>query len=239
MAVVKTSIPQLLTNRQETLQQETQAHLDCLRAAGLKLGEKFDQQFAEIYQRLQALGGAIAVPTTDLKTSIQFPNSILTSVITSQQSMNKQGESLAIGGVTAGAVIGTAIFPIVGTVIGGVLGGLFSTRVFSPSLPTRKQTLWNQLSPSLGEHFSYLKKQAQAETESCTHRIITALDQKNTTYVAQYEQTILTLQQEQQSQLDELHKLSREVQSDRQRIEQRRNALLNQQQRLSNYHLNN
>jgi gas vesicle protein len=141
--------------------------------------------------------------------------------------------------VAAGAVLGTAIFPIVGTVIGGVLGGLFSTQAFSPSLSTRKQTLWNQLLSSLNEHFTHLKGEAQSETEAYARRIIIALDQKITTYVAQYEQTILTLKQNQQTQLNKLHKLSKDVQSDLQRIEQHRNRLQNQQQRLSNHHVSN
>jgi GTPase Era involved in 16S rRNA processing/gas vesicle protein len=239
MSAVETSIPQLLATHQETLQQEIQLHLNGFKETGLKLGKRFDQQFAEIYQRLQTLGGAIAVPTTDIKTTIQFPNSILTSVLASQRSMNQQGESLAIGGVAAGAVLGTAIFPIVGTVIGGVLGGLFSTQAFSPSLSTRKQTLWNQLLSSLNEHFTHLKGEAQSETEAYARRIIIALDQKITTYVAQYEQTILTLKQNQQTQLNKLHKLSKDVQSDLQRIEQHRNRLQNQQQRLSNHHVSN
>jgi len=231
--IVQIGVGEILQKQQNLLQQEIQQQLDEFHKLGLQIGQKFDQKFAAVYQRLKALGGAIIIYQPDLKATLQLPTSVLSSVQSSQKLMTDKTEGLAWGGAAAGALLGTTIFPGLGTVVGGVIGGFLSVGMFAPSLQERQQTLWNQLQPLLVEHFSTFQGQVQQTTETYAQQMIKALERRIADYTTQYQQAIDSLLQAQQTKLNELQCWHEVVQSDLQMIEQRRQTLSNQQHRLA------
>jgi len=157
-------------------------------------------------------------------------------VLAGMQSHNNELEDQAIGtvmtGGATGAVIGSLLFPGIGTVIGGVAGAYLS-RLFSPSLEERKQTVWEQLNPSLNSYFDKAQIQAEEAVQTYARQAMTAIEQRIEHYMAQYQSAVNTMLKEQQEELQRITKLQSKTEIHLQEIERRKKVMVRQQERLA------
>jgi GTPase Era involved in 16S rRNA processing len=230
--VVKTEAEVLLKLSQESLHKQLQQTTEHISQVVIQAGQQFDRKFSEAYSRLQSLGGHIEATSID-QGSIQINTSgVFASMQSLQQEMDAKDGYLAMGGLAAGAVIGSAILPIVGTVVGGFIGLIASAGIFA-SLDKRKQQLWEQLRPGLDAHFEAVRVQAQQEVDKYAQSITSALSQRIDKYMARYKATIDEILNEQKLELRRLTNLQTNMETDLQEIERRRQSLTLQQQRLA------
>ncbi len=153
--VVKTEAEAILKQAQQNLQTELQHKTEKISQPAKKASRQFDSKFTEAYSRLEALAGRVEIQST-VNDGFQLNTSdVFASMQELRQEMDSKDSSIAMGGLAAGAVIGSAILPIVGKVVGGFIGFIASAGIFS-SLDKRKQQLWEKLRPSLDSYFDAL-----------------------------------------------------------------------------------
>jgi GTPase Era involved in 16S rRNA processing/gas vesicle protein len=229
--VVKTGAEIILRQAQEDLQTQLQQKTQNISQAARLASEQFDRKFSQAYSRLEALGGHIE-STNISQGSIQINAS---GVFASMQSLNEEmdaklGYSM-LGGVAAGAAIGSVI-PVVGTIAGGIIGFIASAGIFT-SLDKRKEQVWEKLRPNLDSPFDAAKVQAQQALETYGRNTTTALNQRIDKYMGQYQKTVAEILHQQQSELQRLNNLQTTIQADLQEIDRRRQSLSAQKQRLA------
>lgn len=231
--VVKSEAESILKTNQDELQQELQNKIRKISQAAIAANSEFDSKFAEVYSRLQTLGGEFEIQNT-MHNSVQLNTSdVFTSMQSLQEQMDTKDGFVAVGGIATGIAIGTAILPVVGTVIGGLVGLIVSGGIMGASLEKRKQQLWDKLRPSLDSYFNSVKGQAQSAVQTYAGNVSAALKQRIDKYMAQYKATVDHILQAQKTELQRLTNLQTTMQADLQEIDRRRKSLSAKQQRLA------
>ena len=230
--VVKTEAEAILKQAQQNLQTELQRKTEKISQSAKKASSQFDSKFTEAYSRLEALAGRVEIQST-VNDGVKLNTSdVFASMQELKQEMDSKDSSIAMGGLAAGAVIGSAILPIVGTVVGGFIGLIASAGIFS-SLDKRKQQLWEKLRPSLDSYFDALKEQARQGAQTYGRSVTDALNQRIDKYMAHYKETVDKILSEQKSELQRLTSLQTTMPANLQEIDRRRKSLSAQQQRLA------
>ena len=229
------SFEDFLNDDQHSLQKQIKKRIKKLSKAATKIGQYFDQKFAEVYQRLQALGGQIDVSEKFNRQSISLDISdVLDSAQSVVQTMDESDGGKRLGGAATGLVIGSFIFPVpvIGTIAGGIIGGLLSG-FFMPSLEERKQRIWESMSPELDNYFDEIQLKAIEATQEYAQTLQNSLEQRIKLYLVKYQSIVDSILHDQKTELQRLTLLQESTQANLQEIERRKQQLSKQRQRIA------
>ena len=231
---LKSQSENFLKEDQDNLQKDLQPLTQKLSDDAIAVGKIFDQKFAEVYRRLQSIGGRLEA-NTNARYSFQVNSS---NVVVSAQSLTQKldssdGTKMGLG-AAAGAMVGTVLLPVpgVGTLVGLAVGS-WASRFFMPSLDERKQKLWEQLRPGLDSYFDAVKAQTQQAAMGYTQSLEASLKQRIDTYIQKYKATVEDLLCEQKAELKRLTELQELTQTDLAEIERRQKRLSEQRQKIA------
>ncbi len=191
---------------------------------GLDFNESFEEEFQDLYQKLQLLGSAKSVGRArDL--SLQTRDQSLS--FSSSKALEDTTVEDAIGGAILGGVIGS-IIPGIGTIFGAMVGGFLSS-VWGKSIDDKKAVIWEDLEPKLldyhydlyhdAEHL--LKKHGKATRKSIQDRI----DQ----HAKKYRSEVRQMREAQAQEKLDLEKLKDSLMKDLKDLKQRRQEVQDQQ----------
>ena len=232
--VLQSEIQNFLTKEQNTLQQELQKLTHTLAEDATAVGRIFDQKFAEVYHRLQSIGGKLEASANSHYDFHTQPSNVTVSAQSLTQEFDS-GDGTKMGiGATAGFVIGSALIPGLGSLVGLALG-TWASRFFVPSLEERKQKLWEQLKPGIDSYFDTLQTQSNEAALTYTQSLECSLKQRIDFYVEKYQQIVEELLRSQKAELQRLTKLQKSTQADLVEIERRKHYLTEKQQKLATF----
>ncbi len=228
---VETEAQSILNTGQQLLRQKLEESAEFLSGTGKEAELLFKHKFSDAYRRLQSITGFLE-PDAEIETKMELN---VADVFSSAESVSKELDSkdgnIAMGGMTAGAVIGNMILPGVGILIGGFLGGVAA--VFFMSLDVRKQKIWENLRPSLDAYFESAKTQAQESVRTCERGVACALQQQIDAHVARYQAIVDAMLDEQKTELQRLNQWQESAQATISELERRQKSLSAQQERLA------
>ena len=197
----------------------------------IAVGKIFDQKFAEVYLRLQSIGGKLEA-SGNASTSLQVNSS---NVIIPAQSLTRQldssdGAKMGIG-ATAGFFIGSALLPGLGSLVGLAIG-TFASRWFMLSLEERKKQTWEKLEPSLISYYDAVEKQTQEAAIAYGQRLDISLKQRIDAYIEKYKVVIEDLLGAERAELLRLTEVQESTESCLAEIQRRKQKLIEMQKRL-------
>ena len=227
-AVIQTQVEQILQADCQQIEIELKPFTTKLAAAAINVGKIFDRKFAQAYHRLQSIRGEVESSMSN-DYSWRSPSSNVASSARSTIEKFDLTQDLKMGaGAIAGAVVGSILLPGLGGFVGIAVGSWVSN-LFALSLDKRKQALWEQLAPSLKLHFDPIETQIQADANTYTHSLETALKQRIDLYIKKYQAIVENILAEQIGELGSLNQLQQSVRSDLTEIERRRKYLFDRQ----------
>lgn len=229
---LKSQSENFLKEDQDNFQRDLKLLTQKLSADAIAVGKIFDQKFAEVYRRLQSIGGKLEA-NTNASYSFQVNTS---NVVVSAQSLTQKldssdGTKMGLG-AAGGAMVGTILFPGVGTLVGLAVGS-WASRFFMPSLDERKQRLWEQLKPGLDSYFDTVKAQTKEAAIVYTQSLETSLKQRIDAYIQKYKAVIEDLLDVQKTELQRLTQLQKSTQTYLAEIERRQQNLIEKQQKMA------
>jgi len=231
---LKSQSESILKQDQNNLQKELQPLTQKLAEDAINVGKIFDQKFAEVYRRLQSIGGRLeANANANYNFQVNPSNVTVSAQSLTQKLDSSDGTKMGLG-AAAGAMVGTFLLPVpgVGTIVGLAVGS-WASRFFMPSLDERKQKLWEQLRPGLDSYFDAVKAQTQQAAMGYTQSLEASLKQRIDTYIQKYKAIVEDLLREQKAELKRLTELQELTQTDLTEIERRQKRLSKQRQKIA------
>jgi GTPase SAR1 family protein/gas vesicle protein len=229
----QTQISDLIEGYGSDLQEVLSDASEHLSEATTEAQTQIDQNFSEVYQRLQDIDATIDTPDLELDAVLTLDDSDFSTVMNAViAEMDGATGEAALGGAAVGAVIGSMIAPGIGTVIGGALGSWFSYSVANSTLDEFQQKQWQQLRPELENFFAQGERQIEQLLQQYQYALQSQLEDYLEDYRSAYEQTVDTLMAEQYAAQQALRTRSAQLHDDITTIEQSQQALAEQQTRL-------
>ena len=213
----------LLEKHQRLFRKDIQLESERLLAEASDVGHYFDTRFAEMYRRLQALGGRVKGNLTYGGKEETGTSVLLSSMQSTQDVLADKEGNYFVKGAVAGAAIAVVV-PVIGPIVGGLIGGVVGM-LFAPSLDDRKQEYWDGLAPALDEYFAQLEKQAQSTMRHFGKKIRAAVKAHIDSHVTRYKEAVEGMRKEQENELWQLQGLQRRVKDDLSEISRRRESL--------------
>lgn len=233
-AAIDREASSILSAKLEALQESLHKPLNKLSDGAYEAIEDLDDAFEQAYDRLQALDWDLDLDEHNIVAPLDLSfDDVFDAAQSQQQSLNDQAGNAALGGGAAGAAIGTMLAPGIGTVIGGAIGLIFSAGIFGPSLDERKGQLWSKLEPELEAHFDAVKGELSQSAQAYVQALRCAIDERVEAYSATYSKTVQRLLKEQKRSLQELNQVQASLETELNEIDQRRQLLKDQQDRLA------
>lgn len=230
--MIQQGVFEALQENQTSLQKDIQRNFEKLAATVADVERYFEQNFAEAYCRLQALGGHIEIHSRKIDSDLTLNASQTVEPVQKLLKAMDDGDIGSVsGGAVTGALIGTSIMPGIGTIVGGLIGALGVGML--TSLKQRKTLLWDKLRPSLYCHFDRVKGQAEQVVKTYEDTATAALRQQINAYVDQYRGAVEAILKDEQEELQHLQRLQATVKADLEEIDRRRQILLAKQQKLA------
>lgn len=220
-----------LQANQVSLKNDLESLTQNLAENAIAVGKIFDQKFAEVYRRLQSIGGKLEASGNAID-SLQVNSS---NVAISAQSLTRQldssdGAKMGVG-ATAGILIGTFLLPGLGSLVGLAIG-TFASRWFMPSLEERKKQTWDKLEPGLNSYYDAIEKQSQEAAIAYSQRLEASLKQRIDAYIQKYKVVIEDLLGAQRAELLRLTELQESTEYHLAEINRRQQKLIKLQQEL-------
>ncbi|MGH8001198.1 MAG: bacteriocin class II family protein, partial [Brasilonema sp.] len=202
--VIATELQIILEKCQCSLAENLQIAMDEISDLAVEIRESFQNEFAEVYHKLQGIDEIMKVKIKFKDKSFNLNSS---QVFSSARSFNQQLDSkqggIAIGGIASGTALGTMVLPGIGTAIGFFIGAAFSG-LFMGSLDQRKEKTWEQLEASLNHYLDELDQKLQdIKTQSAT-TIISTFEKTLNHYLTHYQSLVDEIQQKQKTELQQL-----------------------------------
>jgi len=231
---LKSKSESFLKEDQDNLQKDLQPLTQKLSEDAIAVGKIFDQKFAEVYRRLQSIGGRLEANTNASYGFQVSPSNVVVSAQSLTQKLDSSDGTKMGLGAAAGAMVGTFLVPVpgVGTLIGLAVGS-WASRFFMPSLDERKQRLWEQLRPGLDSYFDAVRAQTQEAAMGYTQSLETLLKQRIDAYIQKYKAIVEDILSEQKAELRRLTELQDLTQTDLTEIERRQKRFSEQRKKIA------
>jgi predicted GTPase len=224
--VVNGEVSRLFDGEMATLATYVTKVLATVRMAGENVEEAFRQRFSAVFAALQRLATAQTLSLLPmLHQDVAIPGfAALADAKGALKKSQNFGKQTAIGGATAGAIVGTFIAPGLGTLIGVGVGALLG-RALKPSLDKQKKQVWEIIEPQLAQQMDAVRTMCLQELGTIAQQVAQKFDLGMLAYAQQYQAIYQAIRGQQAAARQQLEAARVMLRNDQGTLRQRREAL--------------
>lgn len=181
----------------------------------------FWENFEELFKNLDILQVDLSKDDFDKQELAPMKTANLSELNSYLERQSKTENFFSIGGLAAGAAIGTTVMPVIGTVIGGFIGLMASSAV-GPKIEKVQANTLEKLRLPLKNYFEDVVKMSISSLDSYINGMSTGISDEIDRYLGKYNDTVEKKIKEERKQQDKAEKKLADIRKDMKDIENRK-----------------